>query len=241
MSAPIVLADNWCVDCGKPILKVSTRCRKCAQCTPKARERKRNVLLGNNIWSGRKHNEQTKEKISAAIKEYCADESVKLTKSLRMTGKNHPQYGKPISEERKRKQSLSMKGKNTWIKGRKLSEEHKRKIGISCSGENNSWWKGGLTKNKTHQAERKRINWQKRRAIKKIAVGSFTLAEWRKKKKDYKYICPSCFRKEPEIILSADHIIPLSKGGGNAIENIQPLCRSCNGKKGTKTIRYLKS
>lgn len=38
--------------------------------------------------------------------------------------------------------------------------------------------------------------------------------------------------------LTADHVVPLSQGGGNTIANIQPLCPSCNSTKSTKTIDY---
>lgn len=34
--------------------------------------------------------------------------------------------------------------------------------------------------------------------------------------------------------LEPDHIIPMCKGGETNLENLQTLCRKCNGKKGTK-------
>ena len=76
------------------------------------------------------------------------------------------------------------------------------------------------------------------RARKRKAEGSYAFGEWELLKKQYGYRCPSCGRPESEIKLTPDHIIPLSKGGSNYIENIQPLCRSCNCKKHTNMKKY---
>lgn len=68
--------------------------------------------------------------------------------------------------------------------------------------------------------------------------GSYSLQEWRELKATYNFTCPSCLRKEPEVELHADHVMPVVKGGSNYISNIQPLCKVCNSRKFTKTIRY---
>ena len=86
-----------------------------------------------------------------------------------------------------------------------------------------SGWKGGITDRKKY----KRI----RRARKYLAEGSHSSSEWEKLKKKCNFTCQICNKKEPDIVLTEDHIIPLSKGGSDFIENIQPFCRSCNSKK----------
>jgi len=36
-------------------------------------------------------------------------------------------------------------------------------------------------------------------------------------------------------LMTIDHIQPKSKGGANTLENLQPMCHTCNGRKADKT------
>jgi len=80
-----------------------------------------------------------------------------------------------------------------------------------------------------------------RRAKSKGNGGVITKEEWECLKVFYGYTCLACRRKEPEIKLTLDHVIPIFFGGINVIDNAQPLCKSCNSSKGTKTIDYRKT
>ena len=165
----------------------------------------------------------------------------KTTKNHRgMTGKKH-------TEETIKRRTLTRR-KNGWWKDsgkteRKISEmkqgkkrllfsdETKRKMSESHKGEKAYQWKGGVSKVPGY-------NTRFRRKIMMNTIGSHTLVEWELLKKQYNYRCPCCGKSEPEIKLTEDHIIPLSRDGSDYIKNIQPLCRSCNSKKYNKIIKY---
>lgn len=83
-----------------------------------------------------------------------------------------------------------------------------------------------------------RMRWSNHRA-KKNAGGKVYANEWRDLLQKYGNKCLKCGRSD--VTIEMDHVIPIAKGGLNVIENIQPLCRSCNAKKHTKIIDYRSS
>ena len=77
-----------------------------------------------------------------------------------------------------------------------------------------------------------------RRAQKLASGGSHTEEEWQSLKAFYNFKCLRCEKQEPEIKLTRDHVIPLTKSGTDSIDNVQPLCARCNSKKNNKHIDY---
>lgn len=114
------------------------------------------------------------------------------------------------TEETRRKMSVASKG-------RKLTTEQR----LARKGSGNPNWRGGKSK---------------RRGFFRSNGGSHTNEQWNELKRQYNFTCPKCGRKEPQIKLWKDHILPAVSGGFEFIENIQPLCGSCNRKKFTKTF-----
>ena len=84
---------------------------------------------------------------------------------------------------------------------------------------------------------------QRRRTRMNDAAGSYSVAEWRALVAQYDR-CPMCRRRWDEIppppsrsaVITVDHVVPISKGGANTIDNVQPLCYSCNSRKGARAL-----
>lgn len=60
------------------------------------------------------------------------------------------------------------------------------------------------------------------------AEGSHTLQEWLDKCAEYHHLCAYCGKARP---LTRDHVVAVSVGGSDYIDNIVPACASCNSRK----------
>ena len=74
-----------------------------------------------------------------------------------------------------------------------------------------------------------------RKTRKSSAGGAYTSTQWIALCNKYHNRCLCCGRRRK---LTADHVVPVSKGGSSNISNIQPLCGPCNSSKGTKSTDF---
>jgi len=77
---------------------------------------------------------------------------------------------------------------------------------------------------------------QNNRSRRLNAGGIITRDQWIAVCDKFNNKCALCHKELP---LTMDHITPLSKGGTHTINNIQPLCKSCNCRKSNKLIEEL--
>lgn len=196
---------------------------------------------GSIPWNkGIPMSEKSKIKMSSSKKGKIAWNKGKKSPStsVKMIGNKNGKgnKGRKFKSETLKKMSLAKIGKPSNNKKEKVIKPKQLKLLL----------KKDLKKYTRQKNERwvlknydKKLWFNNQRRVKRLGNGgSHTLGEWETLKAQYNFTCPNCHRKEPEVKLTRDHIIPLSKGGSDNIENIQPLCGRCNCSKHTEIIKY---
>jgi len=165
--------------------------------------------------SGHKHSDETKRKIGLANSrpiyfycDYCGEESKTIPSHYRKS-KTH---------------FCSMKCYKDYVKTLPFYNQNAYR-GVRKRGESKQIYHRNYCKNHPENIAHLKA---RRYAREKEASGSHTLKQWQELKKAYGYRCSDCGKSA---VLTKDHISPLSEGGTDYIENIQPLCKSCNSRK----------
>lgn len=82
---------------------------------------------------------------------------------------------------------------------------------------------------------RRRANDNRREALKRASIGTFTQQQFYSRCEYYGWRCYLCGIPVTKRTVSIEHRIPITRGGTNWPANLAPACRSCNSRKHTKT------
>lgn len=163
----------------------------------------------------------------------CFSSECKDCKNIRY--KNYYYENLEQNRERSRKNASKQREKSK----EKIYErvrEWKSRNRKYCTNYNNNYDRKYPEKRKHRDS---RVRFKRKLIIKRELKSHYTLQEWGYLKQSYNHTCLRCNKREPEIKLTPDHIIPLTKEfSSNSIDNIQPLCVSCNSSKNNKVIDY---
>jgi len=156
-------------------------------------------------------------------KAYQTEYKKNLTPEQRIARREYNKtYSQSIPEEKREiERARWREWKKTWTE-----EQRKARSLSSCA-----WAKRNPDKARA-------LNHRRKCRIRGVG-GLYTAQEWAALKESCGHRCVRCGRQEPEIKLTVDHIVPVSKGGPNIIGNIQPLCLRCNISKRDKIVNYL--
>lgn len=174
-----------------------------------------------------------REKDLIRKKKYYKANPSKFKERNRLWARNNPDKVNALNK--KWRLANPEKTKNSiikWVKTHpeKVSEYHRRYRGKDPQ----AWIERTLKWIREHPKEdRERVH---RRYIKRHgAQGIHTKADFETLCIVNDWRCTYCGCLLNDENITEDHMIPITRGGNDNIENITPCCRSCNSKKGTKT------
>ena len=156
-----------------------------------------------------------REKVLARAKEYHRENREKQNaRKLEYYYENH--------------EYLKKKHRGWMEANREAQLQYKREYHQAHREEDNEKAKIRTKKWIAENPERHRENVRRRMLRKKNADGFHTEKQWQILLELCDRKCLNCGSTED---LACDHIVPLSKGGTDWIDNVQPLCQSCNSTK----------
>ena len=173
---------------------------------------------------GRIFSKETREKIRQALLGKKLSLAHRKALSLSKIGKpgNNPKGHIGFWAGKKNPHTTGEKS-HFWIDGR---NSHRKEKWAKWRDEHREEYREYLRNWKRKNKDRVRASNLNSLLKRKGVIGSFSNFEWWCLMAGYDFKCAFCGDTEKE--LTRDHIVPISKGGTNYIDNIQPLCGSCN-------------
>lgn len=210
-----------CPECGKEAVFVPWQ-RRCSECIELSRA---------NYY------QDHKEQILASSRNRRAANPDKEREALRKWRREHPEQYKATAQAYYQANKVKYRAYDkVW---REVNHDYFKEQQAEYYIENKEHHQEIMSEWRQRSKHKMREFAAVRRELSKSIPGSFTDEEWQALKAKYDYTCLCCGKKEPEITLQVDHIIPLSKPGcTHNIDNIQPLCGSCNSRKHREVIDY---
>jgi 5-methylcytosine-specific restriction endonuclease McrA len=177
--------------------------------------------------------EEKRIRHNEAVKRWWDKDPERAKKSARERAikayRKNPEKGRAASAKFRKENPEKIKASvDKWFEENKeYRREYKKEYRRTHKKEITEYRKKNPARNKAYK--------QNRRAKQSGAGGSFTAKQWVDLCKKYDYRCLCCNRRRK---LTADHVIPVSKGGSSNIRNIQPLCGPCNSHKHDGTTDF---
>ena len=191
--------------------------------------------MNNNKEKHNEANRKYRRTHKDKIKEYEKNNKERIRKIKKKWSDKNKEYYKNYRENNKNK------AKEYSKKYRNDNQDRLNKLKKEYRNNNKDKIRIYEKKHYKEHPELARKRDRKRRAIKEKIIETFSDKEWLQKLKNTFGVCPRCNKYVGMAYLTLDHIYPVSlaykdylKTGIKeiyTIDDVQPLCRSCNSKK----------